>query len=99
MEASLGLPPSPPPTTTHIINHRSAIMLGGHLPELLIVLTLALVVFGPKRLPEIGASLGKGIHDFRKGISDLNTQAVIPDPEELPAPGSTSPKAWDHKAG
>ena len=35
-------------------------MLAGHLPELFIVLTLALVVFGPKRLPEIGSSLGKG---------------------------------------
>lgn len=46
-------------------------MLGGHLPELLIVLVLALVVFGPKRLPEIGGSLGKSIRDFRGGLSNL----------------------------
>jgi TatA/E family protein of Tat protein translocase len=40
-------------------------MLTGHLPELLIVLTLALVIFGPKRIPEIGSSLGQGIRDFK----------------------------------
>lgn len=74
-------------------------MLGGHLPELLIVLTLALVFFGPKRLPEIGASLGKGIRDFRTGLSDLNTHAVIQDPQELLAPRSTSPDISEHKAG
>lgn len=44
-------------------------MFGGHLPELLIVLVLALVVFGPKRLPEIGGAMGKGIREFRKGTS------------------------------
>lgn len=53
-------------------------MLTGHLPELLIVLTLALVVFGPKRLPEIGSSLGKGIRDFRQSLSQLDTQAPEP---------------------
>jgi sec-independent protein translocase protein TatA len=47
-------------------------MLAGHLPELLIVLTLALVVFGPKRLPEIGSSLGEGIRDFRHSVSQLD---------------------------
>lgn len=46
-------------------------MLGGHLWELVIVLALALVVFGPKRLPEIGGAMGKGIKEFKKGTSDL----------------------------
>ncbi len=41
-------------------------MFGLHWPELVIVLVLALVVFGPKRLPEIGGSLGKTIKAFRK---------------------------------
>jgi sec-independent protein translocase protein TatA len=54
-------------------------MLSGHLPELLIVLTLALVIFGPKRLPEIGASLGKGIRDFRQSVSHLDTDLEKPD--------------------
>jgi len=44
-------------------------MLGGHIPELIVILLLALVVFGPKRLPEIAGSLGKGIRDFRQSVS------------------------------
>src|SRR5579864_3331158 len=44
-----------------IMNQGVKTMLTGHIPELLLVLVLALVVFGPKRLPEIGSSLGKGI--------------------------------------
>jgi len=37
--------------------------------EIIIVLIIALVVFGPKRLPELGRSLGKGIREFRGSIS------------------------------
>jgi sec-independent protein translocase protein TatA len=37
--------------------------------ELAIVLIIALVVFGPKRLPELGRSLGKGIREFRGSLS------------------------------
>lgn len=37
--------------------------------EILVVLVVALVVFGPKRLPELGHSLGRGIRDFKDGIS------------------------------
>lgn len=47
-------------------------MIGGHLPELFIVLVLALVVFGPKRLPEIGGAMGKGIREFKRGTSDID---------------------------
>jgi sec-independent protein translocase protein TatA len=36
--------------------------------EILIVLIIALVVFGPKRLPELGRSLGKGIREFRGSL-------------------------------
>jgi sec-independent protein translocase protein TatA len=39
------------------------------LPEVLIVLVIALIVFGPKRLPELGRSLGKGINQFKEGMS------------------------------
>jgi TatA/E family protein of Tat protein translocase len=39
------------------------------LPEVLIVLVIALIVFGPKRLPELGRSLGKGINEFKDGMS------------------------------
>jgi sec-independent protein translocase protein TatA len=39
------------------------------LPEIAIVLIIALIVFGPKRLPELGRSLGKGIREFKGSIS------------------------------
>jgi sec-independent protein translocase protein TatA len=42
--------------------------LGGW--EIAIVLVLALVIFGPKKLPELGSSLGKSIRGFRKGLKD-----------------------------
>jgi sec-independent protein translocase protein TatA len=38
------------------------------LPEILIVLVIALVVFGPKRLPELGRSVGKGFREFKGAV-------------------------------
>jgi sec-independent protein translocase protein TatA len=38
--------------------------------ELAVVVIIALVVFGPKRLPELGRSMGRGIREFRSTISD-----------------------------
>lgn len=45
-------------------------MFGLGLPELVIILVLVLIVFGAGKLPEIGAGFGKGIRNFKKGISD-----------------------------
>jgi len=42
---------------------------GVGLPEVLIVLIIALVIFGPKRLPELGKSLGSGMKSFKDSIS------------------------------
>jgi sec-independent protein translocase protein TatA len=39
------------------------------LPEMLIVLVIALVVFGPKRLPDLGRSLGTGMREFKDSIT------------------------------
>ncbi len=41
------------------------------LPELIIFLVIALLIFGPKKLPEIGASIGKSINAFKKGMSEI----------------------------
>lgn len=41
--------------------------------EILVVLIIALVVFGPKRLPELGKSLGKGINEFRGSVTGGDT--------------------------
>ena len=42
-------------------------------PELIVIFIVALLVFGPKRLPELGRSLGKGIAEFRRASTDLKT--------------------------
>ena len=52
--------------------------------ELVIVLVIALLVIGPKRLPEMGNSLGKTIREFRKASTDV-TDAVSLDPDPKPA--------------
>jgi sec-independent protein translocase protein TatA len=45
-------------------------MLGNIGPlEIIVVLIIALIVFGPKRLPELGNSLGKGIREFKESVS------------------------------
>lgn len=46
-------------------------MFGFHAPELIIILVIALLIFGPKKLPEMGSSIGKSIKEFRKGMSEI----------------------------
>jgi sec-independent protein translocase protein TatA len=57
------------------------------LPEIIFILVIALLIFGPKRLPEIGRTLGKGMAEFRKATNDLKntitTELTIED--EQPA--------------
>jgi sec-independent protein translocase protein TatA len=52
-------------------------MFGGQigLPEMLIIMVIALLVFGPKKLPSLGKSLGEGITSFKKAISGAEKEA------------------------
>lgn len=63
--------------------------------HLLLILVVALVVLGPKRLPEVGRSLGKGLRDFRSAISGMeeHTSGFMTDSIEQaePAPTGTAP--------
>jgi sec-independent protein translocase protein TatA len=45
---------------------------GFHGLDLIVILVIALLIFGPKRLPEMGSSIGKSIKEFRKGMSELS---------------------------
>jgi sec-independent protein translocase protein TatA len=51
--------------------------------EILILLVVILLVFGPKRLPEFGKSLGRGMREFKNSIRDISDDN---EPDELPPP-------------
>ena len=70
--------------------------------ELAIVLIIALVVFGPKRLPELGKSLGSGMREFKDSITGKHDERAQAEPEhpELRQPtatggGETEPERHD----
>ena len=46
--------------------------------ELMMILVIVLVLFGARRVPEIGASIGKGIREFKKNISDVDREVREP---------------------
>jgi sec-independent protein translocase protein TatA len=50
--------------------------------EIMIILVVFLLVFGAKRLPEIGQSMGKGIREFKKSISDVDKELREPSRDE-----------------
>lgn len=47
--------------------------IGFHPLELVLILAVLLLIFGPKRLPEMGSAIGKSIKEFRKGINELTS--------------------------
>ena len=58
-------------------------MFGLGIWELSIILIIALVIFGGRRLPEIGSGLGKAIKNFRSGMSGKDEIDVTPEKDEI----------------
>jgi sec-independent protein translocase protein TatA len=49
-------------------------MFGIGVPELIVIMVIALIVFGPGKLPEIGGALGRGIRDFKKAFEGADDE-------------------------
>ena len=63
--------------------HLSIFLIGGKnmfprigVPELLVILVIALVVFGPGKLPDVGKALGKSIREFKSASKDDETKTI-----------------------
>lgn len=54
-------------------------MFGISMPELLLILAVALIILGPKKLPEIAKALGRGINEFRKATQDFKEHLEVDD--------------------
>jgi sec-independent protein translocase protein TatA len=50
--------------------------------EIILLMIAVLLLFGAKRLPEIGASMGKGIREFKKSLTDVNRSLTEPEARE-----------------
>jgi TatA/E family protein of Tat protein translocase len=73
-------------------------MFMSHLPELFAVLLLGLIFFGPKRLPEIGESVGKSIRDFKRGLSHIEESPRVSAGDNLATVEVSEPIHADHPA-
>ena len=83
-------------------------VLGMGVPELLVILLVALIIFGPKNLPKLGSAIGKTVKNVREGMeegsddkdvakakkssSSENVEEVVADPDDADADVATSAK-------
>jgi sec-independent protein translocase protein TatA len=54
--------------------------------EIMVILLVVLLLFGAKRLPEVGSSIGKGIREFKRSISDTQDAIMNPDDQRTNLP-------------
>jgi sec-independent protein translocase protein TatA len=80
-------------------------------PELIIILTIALIIFGPRKLPELGRSLGRSLNEFKRASNELRhtldeeirieeqksaDRQRAPEPAAPPPPADAVPRGSDH---
>jgi sec-independent protein translocase protein TatA len=59
-------------------------------PELIVILAIALIVLGPKKLPEVGRSVGKGMREFKDSLSGITHDDDEEDVKPLHQPAKTA---------
>ncbi|HVS03320.1 MAG TPA: twin-arginine translocase TatA/TatE family subunit [Thermoanaerobaculia bacterium] len=76
-------------------------MFGLGVPELVFIMLLALLIFGPKRLPQIGRTLGRGMAEFRRATTELqrSINTDLEAPPDRPAPPARPPEAAPEERG
>ncbi len=66
--------------------------MGNHWIWLVLLLVIALIIFGPSRLPELGGALGRGIREFRKASEELRDEVTKPAEPAQPQPAGPDPE-------
>jgi sec-independent protein translocase protein TatA len=66
---------------------------GLSLTHILLFLVILLLLFGAKRLPEIGGALGKSIGEFKRSMRDINTDVNAPTPPPPAPPAASQPSS------
>lgn len=58
------------------------------LPELILILVIALIIFGPRKLPDIGRSIGRGLREFKQATTEISRNVSLDDDDEMDVGGS-----------
>ena len=73
-------------------------MFGGlGMSELIVIFMVVLLLFGAKRLPEIGSSLGKGIREFKSSVKEIERELKVPEGRRVAESGAASPTPAPHE--
>jgi len=69
-------------------------MFGIGMPELIVIFIVALLVFGPKKLPDLGKALGRGLAEFKRASEELKeglSRDLSLDEDDKPSPPAPAP--------
>jgi sec-independent protein translocase protein TatA len=69
------------------------------IPELLIILVIVLIVFGPGRLSGAGTAMGQAIREFRRGVRGKEEEAKLPQPDAGASEVTDAPVEFDPEGG
>ncbi|MET0513267.1 MAG: twin-arginine translocase TatA/TatE family subunit [Thermoleophilaceae bacterium] len=58
--------------------------------EIVIILVIVLIIFGPKRLPDLGRSMGRGMREFKDSVTGKDKDELTESSAEVPEPGTTT---------